>query len=79
MRYNIAVAGSGGKFSKGTEFSLDLNSVFKLETAKFDTTGKINERNGKSIFDLVVNKSSLESLLDLNRKRNYNLKFNISQ
>ena len=79
MRYNIAVAGSGGKFSKGAEFSLDLNSVFKLETAKFDTTGKINEKNGKSIFDLVVNKSSLESLLDLNRKRNYNLKFNISQ
>lgn len=78
MRYNIAIAGSGGKFSKGTEFSLNLNSVFDLETKKFDAEGRINEK-GKNIFDLVVNKSSLESLLDLNRKKNYNLKFNISQ
>lgn len=79
MRYNIAIAGSGGKFTKGTEFSLNLNSVLDLETKKFDITGK-ESKNGKSVFDLVVNKTSLQSLLNIGRKQNYNnVKFNISQ
>ena len=81
MRYNIAVASSSGKtFSKGVEFSLNLNSVLDLETQKFNEKGQIDNKQGKSVFDLVVNKTSLQALLDVGRKKNYsNVKFNISQ
>lgn len=75
MRYNIAVASDKGSFSHGKEFSLNLDAIFDLKTQKFNSSGQVDQKNGKYIFDLIVNKEQLEAVL----QQGYSKKFNIGQ
>ena len=56
MNYNIMV---GGKVAK--EYSLNLNALMDLETAKFNSSGQYDDQ-GESIFDLVVDIQDLKEL-----------------